>query len=150
MTAAALLAEAAQFGITLWAENGAVRYRPKTAMPTELAAKLRANRDDVLLALEQASCQANLPIIASVPQVETNGTESVAGRAHDPVRWGGGQCRRLVGNDFSPRPLSTVPDAILADAIVLCPQCRSCPVLAELREMTGGLCYPCWEAGARS
>jgi len=134
MTVAALLAEAAQFGLELWAENGAVRFRPRSAMSSELAARLRANRDEVLCVL----------------QVPTIGTEPIAGRAHEPVCWGNGPTRRLVGNGFESHLVAAVPDAILADPIVLCPQCRSRPVLAELRKLTGGLCYSCWEWEVRS
>jgi hypothetical protein len=68
-------------------------------------------------------------------------------RRHDEVSWGCGPTRRLVGNGFPPHSLAAVPDAILADPIVLCPQCRSRRVLAELRELTRRMCYPCWEAG---
>lgn len=76
--------------------------------------------------------------------------EEHASRRNDLVRWGSGQCRRLVGNGFSRCPPSTVPEAILAAPIVLCPRCHSRPVLAELRKLTGGLCYPCWEREVRS
>jgi hypothetical protein len=60
--------------------------------------------------------------------------------------------RGLIGNCFPPHPTAIPPDTICATPLAVCPRCSIRPVLRELREMTGGLCYRCWAAdeGARS
>lgn len=51
---------------------------------------------------------------------------------------------RLIGNGFPPRICPPPPEAILAKTPTLCPVCGRCPVLAELRHLTGGRCYTCF------
>jgi hypothetical protein len=57
--------------------------------------------------------------------------------------------RRLVGNGFPPRHSQPPAPEIVADPIVLCPRCSTKRVLPELRTLTGGRCYPCWEREVR-
>jgi TubC N-terminal docking domain len=132
MNAESLTTEAAQLGITLWVKNGAIRYWPKSAMTPKLVAAIRANRPQVLLALSSRSAA-----IAGSTQTKFVGP-------------GGSQSRGLIGNGFPPRQLQAVPDSILAPPTVLCPECGVGRVLAELRKMTSGQCYSCWEKEVRS
>jgi hypothetical protein len=57
--------------------------------------------------------------------------------------------RSLIGCGFTHCPTTIPPDSIRAAPVVLCPRCTNRPVLRELRHMTGGLCWACWEAGQR-
>ena len=128
MTADVLIAEVAQLGITLWAESGKLRFRPKTAMTPELAASLKVNRNEVLRAL------------ASTPAMP--GTVS---RQRESVLRGSDHSRRLIGNGFPPHRVPAVPDVVLATPKIACPACGLGRVLPELRILTGGLCHFCWE-----
>ena len=66
-------------------------------------------------------------------------------RADEPIRWGGGQTRRLIGNGFPPHPIEAPDPRIIAAPVLLCQQCRSCRCLPELAAITGGkLCFTCW------
>jgi len=71
------------------------------------------------------------------------------GRKDDPIRWGNGSSRRLVGNGYPPRPRPTVPASILATPRVTCPACGAGMVLTELRGLCSGLCYECWRGGSK-
>jgi hypothetical protein len=84
--------------------------------------------------------QANLPQITAVLQAEA--------AAQQPAQTV--PVRRLIENGFTPRYTNSPPESIRAMPTVVCPRCTARPVLRELREMTGGHCYPCWEAEARS
>ena len=123
MTADALLTEAAQLGITLWAESGAIRFRPKAAMTPQLAAKLRANRAEILLALHGDSPSP-----------------------HPVTR----QANPRTARESASRRIELPPPSICASPVIFCPRCTCRPVLRELQKMTGGLCYPCWEAGVEA
>jgi hypothetical protein len=70
-------------------------------------------------------------------------------RRNEPVCWGRGQTRRLVGNGFPAITPEAAPDAILAIPKAVCPACRVGVVLPELRFITAGRCFPCWEASRR-
>jgi len=76
---------------------------------------------------------------------------SSCGRASEPLVWGLGPSRKVVGTMFPAKPSLRPPKLIRADPVVLCSQCDTRPVLRELRRMTGGRCYDCWavEQGAR-
>jgi TubC N-terminal docking domain len=53
MNTAELLEVTARLGIELWAENGTLRFRPKEAMPSQLAVQLKASKPAVLDALKR-------------------------------------------------------------------------------------------------
>jgi len=151
MTAVALLANAAQLGITIWAESGKVRYRPKAAMTAELVTQLTAKRDELLLLLSAPPASPNRLAPNAMSQIASAGAANGPGNRcqNEPFHWGNGQSRRLVGNAFPPRLPASVPKSIVSDPPIICPACNVGRVLSELRKMTGGLCYACWE-GARS
>jgi hypothetical protein len=71
-------------------------------------------------------------------------------RKDEPVQWGSGQSRRLVGNNFPPMAIAKVPPTIVSADKILCPLCGLGRVLPELRMLTRGLCYTCWESGGRT
>jgi len=71
---------------------------------------------------------------------------SVASRRKGPVAWGRGQIRRLVENGFPAIVPEPVPESILATPKAVCPVCEAGVVMPELRILTGGRCYRCWEA----
>src|SRR5687767_13605514 len=67
MSAATLIAEAAQLGITLWAEGTSLRFRPKGAMTKELAERLTVNKADFIHALERTCKSPSHPPRAISP-----------------------------------------------------------------------------------
>jgi hypothetical protein len=98
---------------------------------------------------QQTATQPAPAELANEPAIVSFEGHPVVSRNGEAVRWGRGTTIRLCGSGFPPRPTPTVPAAIVADPIVLCPRCASKPVLAEMRELTGGLCYPCWEGSRK-
>jgi hypothetical protein len=161
-----LIRDARDAGLDLWVEDGVLRARGGKRHES-LAKMIAAQKTEIIAVLTtpqpgDGPCDFN--DLCSGDGTETSaspgdskasspayqprrGEDPWPSRKDEPVRWGNGPTRRLVGNGFPPHPPSTVSNAILADPTVLCPRCRSRPVLAELRELTGSLCYPCWEAG---
>jgi len=127
MSGATLIAEAAQLGISIWAEAGAIRYRPKAAMPPALAASIKACRVELLKVLDPQQRESS-PVANQ---------KTKARPAH-----------RLIDNGFPPIPTTIPPDSICTTPLPICPHCCSRPVLPELRTMTTGLCYTCWTAGS--
>jgi hypothetical protein len=87
---------------------------------------------------------ANLSVITEIL------ADQAAPTAHRPPTPETG--RRLIGCGFPPRHSEPPPETIIATPRVLCPNCGQRPVLAELRAITEGTCWPCWElhTGARS
>jgi hypothetical protein len=167
LIATSLLAEVAQIGIKLWVEGDAIRYAPKTAMRPDLSARLKAHRDEVLHLLKpspvtcdqirlwlhclrEAGCRIRLvddePVIEWAPKMGTPDRRREWAENLDAIALLLQETTRAV-RPMQPRPIGSPPDSILADPIILCPQCSCRPVLRELRKLTGGLCYSCWERG---
>jgi hypothetical protein len=159
MDGVALLNRAREAGLKVVAENGNLRIRgpSKSAAVSDL---LIANKAAVISALETAS-SANLghdlrPFDSGTgtetPEIQAS--ERVLGPAKPPSHtYGGGQSmvdraakrHRLIGNGFPPRISPQPPAAILATPAEICPLCGRRPILRELRGLTVGQCWTCWE-----
>jgi hypothetical protein len=65
--------------------------------------------------------------------------------AHSALSERESQGRHLINCGFPPQRTEPPPAAVLATARLICPRCRHGTVLVELRGITGGTCWPCWE-----
>ena len=147
MDGLALIEQAHAVGLKLSVVAGKLVMKgPRRLEP--LVKLITDNKDSILAVL--AGAGKELPD-AQPNDISTVGvTETPPNTAKEPgfadsvlAKRKPGQARRLTREP-------QVPAEIIADPVVLCPRCHRIPVLRELREMTGGLCYACWELEGRS
>ena len=50
----------------------------------------------------------------------------------------------LIGRGHETLPPSKVPDELKAKPYTVCPRCGRIPVMPELRQITAGICWPCF------
>jgi|GEM_PF-6686314 len=142
-------------GMILWVEDGALRARGDR-QHEQLAKLLAERKDEGIAALTGGPPQ--FPATSAGDGCETPANPAITGvsspepspagwpsRRHEPVQWGQGQSRRLAGNGFAAISPTPVPASILAVQFSLCISCQKGVVLPELRALTGGKCYGCWE-----
>ena len=142
MSATALLEAAARLGITIWTEGERLLYRPKSALTPELAAKLKANKAELLAALSAPARHAPNSVTGDIAAIlHAENVAHSASRDLEP------QGRRVINCGFPPRHSEPPPESILALPRVTCPKCGRRAVMPELGDITGGTCWPCWEQG---
>lgn len=139
MDAIALVEQARDAGLKLSAIDGRLVLKGPRRL-SSLVVLIAQNKAFVLAALtapqeiqSQLSTGVGITETPVTPEKEQGFADSAttsrqAGRRRQPV--------------VSPTP----PPEIIADPVILCPRCKSGRVLAELRKLTGGTCYQCWEA----
>lgn len=153
-------------GMELWVDGGVLRAKGSRRHQA-LASMIVLQRDEIIAALNsslpgamrgefQELCSGDgteTPISPTNTEVLSPRPKPIgkqwASRKDEMVQWGSGQSRRLVGNGYPPITTTAVPALIVAAPKIVCPACGLGRVLSELRKLTGGLCYACWE-GARS
>jgi len=143
MDGLALIEQAREMGLKLSVMNGQLVMKGPKRL-SSLVSLIAKNKDVVLTALTVSP--TDLPnhsqLSPSVGVTETPPIQEKPEGFADSVL----TKRRKATVPILPWPAEP-PAEILATPIVLCPQCSSRPVLRELRAMTGGLCYQCWETG---
>jgi len=159
MDGVALLGRAHEAGLRVTVDNGCLKIRGprKSAAVSQL---LISHKAAVIAALELNS---SVEMGRDLQQHDCGpGTETPEIRALSRVsepgiqpehRFEGGRRgvaspirpHRLLGNNYPPRASDQPPAAILATPLEICPRCDLGRVLPELRQMTGGTCWSCWE-----
>jgi hypothetical protein len=159
MDGVALLSQAREAGLKVAVENGSLKIRGprKSAAVSHL---LIANKTAVISAL-QTAYSANLghdlgpfDTGTGTETPEIQASERVSGPANPLSHsFGGGQAtpdrtgkrHRLTDNGFPARISEQPPAAIIATPVEICPRCNRGRVQRELRVMTGGKCWSCWQ-----
>jgi len=155
-----LLNQAREAGLKVVVENGCLRIRGPRKFAA-LSQQLISNKAAVIAALElngTAHLTHDLQQLNTGPGTETReirASEQVSGPANPLSHsFGGGDSsvvrvakrHRLIGNDYPPRLSEQPPAAILAMPAEICPRCNRRRILRELRGITDGKCWSCWEA----
>ncbi len=141
MDGLALITQARSAGLSLSVIAGKLVIKGPPRLDS-LAKLVMANKAAVVAALSPSS--PGPAVAAGVGVTETQPSPlNHRGFADSVV------AKRQDGKDRRPLVSPTIPPEILADPIVLCPRCASRRVLSELRTVTGGICYPCWEQEGR-
>ena len=164
MDGVALLNQACEAGLKVVVENGCLKIRgPRSS--AAVSQLLIGNKAAVIAALEMASPadlrrdfhQVSSGTGTKTPEIQTS--NQVSEPANPPSHSFGGddstvdriaKRHRLIGNDYVPRLTGQPPAAILATPAEICPECKRGRVLRELRVITGGQCWSCWEAGQKA
>jgi len=147
MDGLALIEQAQEAGLKLSAVGGQLVMKgPKRLSP--LVALISQNKDSVLAALTTSSPappQIDSQLSTSVGVTETPSSRQESGGFADSILAN----RRKA--TVSPLSWPTQPPVeILADPIIFCPRCTTGRVLRELRTMTGGVCWQCWNGEQRT
>jgi hypothetical protein len=156
MDGLALLEQAKEGGLKVAVEDGQLRIKgPRKYAP--LSRLLIENKAEVIAAFELVLA-ADLGT-KTQPLDDGTGTETpgkptsggVLGPSTSLTQSTEGAPRhRLIDNGFAARPVAAVPVAIQAAPKSVCRVCGFARVLPELRTMTGGRCYSCWEQEVQS
>ena len=137
-----LLNEAKSAGLRLSVNSGKLVIKGPRRLDS-LANHILAHKDAVIAAMAFPQLGATTSKLSN--SVSVGVTETLTNHANS-VGFADSTCSKRQARLPKPPLVSpTPPQEILADPIVLCPKCHSRRVLLELRTMTGGLCYPCWE-----
>lgn len=168
MSIAMLLADCANCGIRLRAgADGKLLFEgPREAVTAELIERLKANKRQVLQAIQRLEANSqpvekhsatqctpprppqphNTP---GTPTIEQSASGPSAASATTILPWRNpylASRRPNVTDCLTPKPTPIPPASILASPIVICPACHHGRVLAELRKLTDGTCWDCWFA----
>lgn len=152
MDGLALVEQARDAGLRLWLMGGTLKMKGPKRLGSlvELISQNKAAVVDALLATtesppdadEKKTCDS-----AKTSEIPENVEVSSHGKPPEPpVAKPHRSVHRLIGNDFPSRITQQPPAAILATPAEICPRCNRGRVLPELRQITGGRCWPCWEA----
>lgn len=142
MDAIALIEQARDAGLKLSAIDGRLVLKGPRRL-SSLVSLIAENKDAVLAALSATA--AALPPPCSQHSTTVGVTETPVNREESKGFADSVLANRKEGKVRQALVSPTPSSEVLADPVVLCPLCNSRRVLAELRRITGGLCYPCWE-----
>jgi dsDNA-binding SOS-regulon protein len=154
MDGVALIEQAREAGLELWLVDGTLKMKGQKRLAS-LARLISQNKEEVVGALqtqtnpspnalhcdEKNTCDS-AETLGTPANVEVSSHESsVEPHVGKPERL----ARRRIGTAFPPRITPPPPVAIHATPIEICPRCNRGRVQPELREITGGKCWSCWE-----
>ena len=156
MDGLALLEQAKEVGLKVVVEDGHLRIKgPRRYAP--LSRLLIENKVAVIEAIElvlAADLGTKKQPLDDGTGTETHGKPTSGGvlgpSTSSTHRTEGATRHRLIDNGFAARPVAAVPATILATPKSVCPVCGVARVLPELRTMTEGRCYSCWEQEVQS
>jgi hypothetical protein len=147
MDGLALIEQATEAGLKLTVVDGRLTIKGPRRLEG-LANVIISNKDSVighLIDTSPTSIDLGPALCSTVGVTETPTSPAIEPGFADKV-----SARRRIGKAGQPALSSQPTSETLADPTIICPRCMVRPVLRELREMTGGLCYPCWITGTEA